>query len=63
LAANTNPSTFMVADLTGKGVVDLLGGPTANLEIWPNNGTLNFSSSPITIPQPSQGPLTIGDKR
>ena len=60
-AANTDPSSFMIADLTGKGVFDLLGGATANLEIWPNNRTLNFSSSPITLQQPSQGPLTIAD--
>jgi hypothetical protein len=60
-AANTDPTSFMIADLTGKGVYDLLGGATANLEIWPNNGTLNFSSSPITLQQPTQGPLTIAD--
>src|SRR5208282_134454 len=47
--------------LTGKGVFDLLGGPTANLEIWPNNGSLNFSSSSITLQQRSEGPLTIAD--
>jgi hypothetical protein len=52
-AASTDPSSFMVADLTGKGVVDLLGGATSNLEIWPNNGSLDFSSSPITLPQTS----------
>jgi hypothetical protein len=51
-AANTNPSSFLVTDFTGKGVVDLLGG-NPNLEIWPNNGTLNFSSSPITFSQPT----------
>jgi hypothetical protein len=50
LAANTDATSFMVADLTGKGVVDLLGGNT-NLEIWPNNGTFNFSPSPITFQQ------------
>jgi hypothetical protein len=50
LAASTDPTSFMVADLTGKGVVDLLGGAT-NLEIWPNNGTLDFSSSPSTLTQ------------
>jgi hypothetical protein len=60
-AANTDPSSFMIADLSGKGVFDLLGGPTANLEIWPNNRTLNFSSSPFTLQQPSQGPLTVAD--
>ena len=59
-AANTDPSTFMIADLSGKGVADLLGGG-GNLEIWPNNKTLNFSSSPITFQQPSEGPLTIID--
>lgn len=59
-AANTDPSSFMVADLTGKGVVDLLGGPTSNLEIWPNNGSLNFSSSPITLQQPSAN-ISVSD--
>src|SRR5579864_1040518 len=48
--ANTDPSSFEIADMTGKGVVDLLGGNT-NLEIWPNNGTLDFSSSPVTFSQ------------
>ena len=52
-AAHTDPSTFEVVDMTGNGVVDLLGGPTSNLEIWPNNGSLDFSSSPITLPQPT----------
>ncbi len=51
-AANTDPSSFEIADLTGKGVVDLLGG-NSNLEIWPNNGTANFSSSPITFQEPT----------
>ena len=50
-AANTDPTSFMVSDLTGKGVVDLLGGPPSNLEIWPNNGSLNFSSSIIGLQQ------------
>jgi FG-GAP-like repeat/FG-GAP repeat len=59
--AYTDPTSFMIADLTGKGVFDLLGGATADLEIWPNNGTLNFSSSPITLQQASQAPLTIAD--
>jgi hypothetical protein len=61
LAATTDPSSFMVADLTGKGVVDLLGGPNNYLEIWPNNGTLDFSSSPITTQAPTIGPLIIAD--
>ncbi len=50
LAAYTDPYSSWVSDLTGKGVVDLLGG-NQNLEIWPNNGTPDFSSSPITFPQ------------
>jgi hypothetical protein len=58
-AAYTDPSTFMIADLTGRGVVDLLGGDT-NLEIWPNNGTPNFSSSPITFSQPTAS-ITVVD--
>jgi hypothetical protein len=49
-AASTDPYSFAVVDLTGKGVVDLLGG-NANLEIWPNNGTFGFSSAPITFTQ------------
>jgi len=49
-AASTDPNSFMVSDLTGKGVVDLLGG-NLTLETWPNNGTPNFSSSSITIGQ------------
>ncbi len=60
-AANTDPTTFTVADLTGGGRVDLLGGQGSNLVIWPNNGTLDFSSSPITISQPSFGPIAIAD--
>jgi hypothetical protein len=59
LAAYTDPSSFEVADMTGKGVVDLLGG-TTNLEIWPNNGSLDFSSSPITFSQPTPG-VTVAD--
>jgi hypothetical protein len=51
-AANTDPTSFALADLTGKGVFDLIGG-NANLEIWPNNLSLDFSSSPITISQPT----------
>ena len=58
-AANTDPSSFMMADLTGKGVVDLIGGNT-NLEIWPNNGTFGFSSSPITSQQPTAN-ATVAD--
>jgi hypothetical protein len=59
LAAYTDPTSFMVADMTGKGVVDLLGGNT-NLEIWPNNGTFNFSSSPITFSQPTSN-VSVAD--
>jgi len=61
LAAYTNPYTGILADLTGKGVADMLGGPVDSLEIWPNNGTLDFSSSPITIPNTTSGPFTVAD--
>jgi hypothetical protein len=60
VGASTDPSSFMVADMTGKGVVDLVGAKGFNLEIWPNNGTPNFSSSPITLPQPMNN-ITIAD--
>jgi len=58
-AANTDPTSFMLADMTGRGVVDLLGGNT-NLEIWPNNESLDFSSSPITLSQPTPG-VSVAD--
>jgi hypothetical protein len=60
-AVNTDPTSVVLADLTGKGVYDLLGSTTSDLEIWPNNGTLNFSSSPIAIQPPTYIPLTIAD--
>jgi hypothetical protein len=61
--ANTDPGSEIVADLTGKGVVDLLGTDDTNgnyLEIWPNNGTVNFSSSPIIPPEPMAN-VTVAD--
>jgi hypothetical protein len=60
LAASTDPTSYMIADLTGKGVFDLLGGASLNLEIWPNNGSLNFSSSPITLPEQTPN-ITVTD--
>jgi hypothetical protein len=60
-AANTNNSTFMIADLTGKGVVDLLGVLDSNLEIWPNNKSLDFSSSVISVPYSLGGPFMVAD--
>jgi hypothetical protein len=60
LAANTDPTSFMLADLTGRGVVDLIGFSDSGLVIWPNNGSLNFSSSPITLP-PINGPIMVAD--
>jgi hypothetical protein len=60
IAANTNPNSLMVADLTGKGTVDLIGNSDAGLVIWPNNGTFGFSSSPITLP-PVNGPIMVAD--
>jgi hypothetical protein len=49
-AANADPTSFLLADMTGKGVVDLLGGYN-NLEIWPNNGTFAFSPTPVIFQQ------------
>ena len=60
LAGTTDPSSFLLADLTGKGVVDLIGNSDSGLVIWPNNGTFNFSSSPITLPA-INGPITVAD--
>jgi hypothetical protein len=60
LAASTDPTSFMVADLTGRGVVDLLGSATENLEIWPNNSSLNFSPSPVTLPEQTPN-ATVAD--
>jgi putative aminopeptidase FrvX len=41
-AANTDPTSFMVAELTGRGVVDLIGVSNSGLVIWPNNGSFGF---------------------
>lgn len=61
-AAHTDPGGYMLADLSGKGVVDLIGGSNANsLEIWPNNGTLGFAASPIQVPPPLMGYFTVAD--
>jgi FG-GAP-like repeat len=58
--AFTDPTSFMVADLTGKGTVDLIGSSDSGLVIWPNNGTFGFSSSPITLP-PLSGTIMVVD--
>ena len=60
LAAQTDQSSYMLADLTGRAVVDLLGGNASNLVIWPNNGTLQFGS-PIEVPPPVSGYFTVAD--
>ena len=60
LAAYTDPSAGMLADVTGKGVVDLLGGTPTVLEIWPNNSTPDFSSSPFFL-QPASGTTIVAD--
>jgi hypothetical protein len=59
-AAFTDPTSFMTADLSGKGTVDLIGNSDAGLVIWPNNGSFGFSSSPITLP-PINGPIMVAD--
>lgn len=60
-ATTTNNSTLTIADLTGKGVADLLGVSGYDLEIWPNNKSLNFSPSPIAVPFIAGGPFTVAD--
>jgi FG-GAP-like repeat/FG-GAP repeat len=62
LGAYTNISSNAMADLTGKGIVDLFGGPSdVSLEIWPNNGTVSFASSSIAVPAANMGPFTVAD--
>jgi len=56
---NTDQSSLMLADLTGRSVADLLGVST-NFVVWPNNGSLDFSSTPIPLP-PANGPFTVAD--
>jgi hypothetical protein len=49
-------------DLTGKGVVDLIGSNGNSLYIWPNNGTLSFSPSPVTVQTTiATGFITVAD--
>jgi len=63
-AGLTDPTAFWLYDFTGKGVVDLFGGTETNplyAVIWPNNGTLNFSSAPVTVQPTSQGRFTVAD--
>jgi hypothetical protein len=60
--ANTSINSFATEDLTGKGVVDLVGTPGNGLTIWPNNGTPSFSPSPITLQTISNaGPIHVAD--
>ncbi|MGP0019745.1 MAG: FG-GAP repeat domain-containing protein [Candidatus Sulfotelmatobacter sp.] len=62
VGAYTNQDSNALADLTGRGVMDLIGGSSdVNLQIWPNNGTFGFSSSSISIPPPVTGPFTVAD--
>jgi hypothetical protein len=59
--SSINQAGSMLADLTGKGVVDLIGLSGTELEIWPNNGSLDFSSNMISLPVASSGPFTVAD--
>jgi hypothetical protein len=62
LGENTDPTSFALEDLTGKGVVDLVGNSGNSIFIWPNNGAGGFSSSPITIPTiANSGPIRVVD--
>jgi hypothetical protein len=58
----TDPSSFAVENLTGTGVVDLVGTSGNSFVIWPNNGAGGFSPSPITIPTiSSPGAIHVAD--
>lgn len=57
---STDPASLIFADLTGKGVADLLSGNDGGALLWPNNGSLDFSSSPITI-GPGNPPFMVAD--
>lgn len=57
---STDPASVMLADLTGKGVADLLGWNDSGSIVWPNNGSLDFSSSPIAI-GPGNPPFIVAD--
>jgi hypothetical protein len=58
--AYTSSDTGVLADLNGKALADLLGGPVGTLEVWPNNGTLDFSAPPFTVPN-ANGLVAIAD--
>ncbi len=60
-AGNTDPNSFGLGDLTGKGVVDLIGSTDTGFAIWPNNGTLTFSPTPIDLPPSPGGTVTVAD--
>jgi len=61
-SANTSIDSFAIRDLTGKGVVDLIGSNGNSLYIWPNNGTLSFSPSPVTVQTTiATGFITVAD--
>ncbi len=54
LGPNADPNSYALRDLTGRGVADLMGTMSGQLVIWPNNGTLDFSTStPITVTSPA----------
>jgi hypothetical protein len=56
-----DPGAFSLADFAGRGVVDLLVGNGNTLSISPNNGSLDFSSTPVPVPQPVNGFVTVAD--
>jgi hypothetical protein len=59
---DTDPTSFAVENLTGSGLVDVVGTTDNSLVIWPNNGAGGFSSSPISLPTISlPGPIHLAD--
>jgi len=57
----TSIDSFAVENLTGTGIVDLMGATNDSLIIWPNNGAGGFSSTPITLAASDPGLIHVAD--
>jgi hypothetical protein len=56
-AGNGNPPSqgFVLADLNGDGLADLIGSDGTNILIWPGTGNPNFSGSNLVVIAPPAG--------